>query len=183
MKALAFLAFIILAFFIGIIKDNPRRFKKMYTTDGYPRAELIVVNFDNVPQGVEVEMSSTENSLIFNGNGVNRELLYEDIVDITLQTVNNETEVSKFSYQKAVIGTVILGTVGALAGISGKKKQDLEMLIISYIKDEDIRYLTFLQQTKKEYPINTEAFFLKEAIKRIESIRKGDYTPLKLSEQ
>lgn len=167
-------------FIFFIISNQPKMTKKMYTKYGYPRADIVALNFNGVPQGLDIIMSCTPDKLIFEGNGVCKEILHENVADITLQTVDNNTDISKFSYGKAIAGMVVFGTIGAIAGISGKKKQDLEMLVISYIENDDFEYITFLQQTKKEYPINTEAFYLKQAIERIEEVRKGNYIPFKL---
>lgn len=174
-----FIVVMAIIFILAILNNKPRQIAKMYTKDGYPRADLLTLHFDKVPQGLDVVMSCTSSGLIFEGNGIVKEIPHKDIVDITLQTVDDKANISNFSYGKAIIGTAMLGTVGAVAGISGKKRQNLQMLIISYIKGDEIEHLTFLQQTKGDYPINTEAFFLKETIKRIEEVRVSGCIPFK----
>lgn len=161
---MGWLIFIILAAIIVFMTINNDSLKnKIRTKDGNPKIDLTVIQCENIPEGVEVVISCTQDELIINSNGYERKIPHEDIIDITVEPANQIINNPQFSFGKAVVGTAIFGGVGAIAGLSGKK--ELKMMVLSYIKDEEIDYMVFLQKTVGGKSLKAEAFILDNVYK------------------
>ncbi len=149
---------------------------KIRTKDGYPKIDLTIVQCGNAPQGIEAILSCSKDKIIVNTNGFTKTIPNEDIIDITLENYNNITNSSQFSFGKAVAGMALFGGVGVVAGTQGKSKyKDLKMLVISYIENDDIGYMIFLQQYGKNRTVKAEAFLLDRVKDDILEVVNGTY--------
>lgn len=131
-------------------------------------AEVSVLQFDNVPQGVSANITFNNNKLKITTNGYEKEILSQDIIDITLEYANQIVE-NKFSFGKAIAGTAILGAIGAIGGFHGNKYIP-KVMVISYKENNEIKYLVFLQNMPNKAPITqlkAEAYLLDRFIKQV----------------
>lgn len=150
---------------------------KIRTKEGYPKIDVVITQCDNAPQGIEALISCNDKELMVTANGFEKNILYEDIIDITLENAYNVINNAKFSYGKAAAGTLLFGGIGAIAGLPINKQQELKMLVISYVdsKINDINYMVFLQHTNKERSIKAEAFVLNKVKDEILEAIRGTY--------
>lgn len=168
---MSLLIFIIVVFFIIVIVNNDSLKDKIRTEEGNPKIDVAVVQCENIPQGVEVIISCTQNELIIVSNGYEKKILHEDIVDITLEPATQVMSNPQFSLGKAAMGVAMFGGVGAAVGLSGKK--ELKMMVLSYIKDDEIDYMVFLQKTVGGKSLKAEAFILDNVYKDMLKIIKS----------
>lgn len=175
------IALLMLAVRINSPKDaKPRLRDEIRTEGGYPKINLTVVKLEGVPQDIEVEVSSSKNMLMVNTNGFTKTIPNEDIIDITVESANSIANNSQFSFGKALVGTAMFGGIGTIAGIHGKN-QDLQMLVVSYIKDNDVDYMVFLQQYGKKRSVKAEQFLLKKIKNEMLEVVNGVYDIRNLS--
>ena len=162
-------------------KDKKSKLKdEIRTEDGYPKIGLTVVQLEDTPQNIEVELSTDVNVLTISGNGFKKVIRHEDIIDITVENANTIANSPRFSFGKAFVGTALLGGIGTIAGIHGKN-QDLQMLVVSYIKDNDVDYMVFLQQYGKKRSVKAEQFLLKKIRNEMLEVINGVYDIKNLS--
>lgn len=64
-------------------------------------------------------------------------------------------EDGKFSFGKAAIGIALIGGVGAIGGLAGKKSAIPKTITIAYCDNDEIDYMVFLQKMPKK-PNNTD---------------------------
>lgn len=151
---------------------KPKLKNEIRTEDGYPKINLTVVQLENVPQSIEVELSSSRDALTVNSNGFKKVIPNEDVIDITLENANNIANNPQFSLGKAVTGTTLFGGIGAIAGLHGGNK-DLQMLVVSYIENDEVEYMVFLQQYGKRRSIKAEQLLLKKVKNEILDVISG----------
>lgn len=116
------------------------------TEGGNPKLEMQVIQFDNVPQGAGASIVCRDNSLDISTSAYEKVIQHEDIISMDLEYADNVADNPNFSVGKAVAGMLLLGGVGAVAGISGSNKERPKMLIVSYREHDKVRYMMFLQQ-------------------------------------
>lgn len=181
------MAFLITLFIIFILavfqfnKESNEREKQNYTEEGYPKIPVLVVSCGDAPQGVEVYISSDAQNLIFKGNGINKIVQHKDILDITLEDVEQDVSVTKFSYGKAIVGMATLGSIGAIVGLTGKEKvQKLKILVISYREEDIVQYMSFVQTNRQKGNTPEWAKFFDKSTNEIKQIIKGEYTPINI---
>ena len=174
-----FIVFILAIFQFN--KESSEREQQNYTEDGYPKIPVLVISCGDTPQGVEVYVSSDAQSLKIKGNGIDKTILHKDIIDITLEDVEQDTGVAKFSYGRAIVGMATLGTIGAIAGLTGKEKgQKLKMLVISYKEKDIVQYMSFVQTTRQKGNTPEWAKFLEKSTNEIKQAINGEYTPVNI---
>ena len=171
-------------FILAIIqfsKESSVREMQNYTEDGYPKIPVLVVGCGSVPQGIEVYILADDKNLRIKGNGIDEIIPHEDILDITLEDVKQEDDVAKFSYGRAIVGMATLGTIGAIAGLTGKEKgYKLKMLVISYKRKDVVQYMSFVQTTKQVGNTIEWAKFLEKTTGEIKQVVNGEYTPVNI---
>lgn len=154
---------------------------KTRTEDGYPKIDLTIVKCDSVPQGIEAVLSCNKDELTINANGFVKVVQNEDIIDVTVESAKSIANNPQFSFGKAIVGVTLLGGVGAVAGLTGKNKDnDLQMLVISYMKNDTIEHMVFLQQYGKDYTVKTESNLLNKVKNDILEVISGKYDTGKL---
>lgn len=110
-------------------------------------AKTTVIQCANIPQGTESIITTTDSEVVISSNGFEKKIPHQDIIKVTTGLANQITGTNQFSVGKAVLGTAILGGVGAFAGFSGNHNYTPKTMIISYKEDDEINYMTFLQKT------------------------------------
>jgi hypothetical protein len=174
-----FIVFILVIFQFN--KESSEREKQNYTEDGYPKIPVLVVSCGDTPQGVEVYFSSDAQNLRFKGNGIDKGISHKDVLDITLEDVDQDISVSKFSYGKAIVGMAALGSIGAIAGLTRKEKgQKLKMLVISYKEKDIVQYMSFIQTTRQKGNTIEWTKFLEKTTNEIKQVIDGEYNPIKI---
>lgn len=131
-------------------------------------AEVSVLQFDNVPQGISSELTYNNNKLKITANGYEKEILSQNIIDITSEYANQIVE-NRFSFGKALAGTAILGNIGAISGFNGNKYIP-KVIVISHKENDEVKYLVFLQNMSNKAPITqlkAEAYLLNRFIKQV----------------
>jgi len=158
-----FIIIIIIGIYI-IIGDTDEFKKRIRTPEGDPKIDLDVIKCDNVPQGLEAEIAGLKDGLRITSMGYQKFIPYDDVIEMSIESANQIVNNQKFSVGKAIAGTAVFGSAGAVAGLSGKK--DLKMLVISYKKDYEVDYMLFLQKTKG----SGDAFLLKKIYDDIKEV-------------
>lgn len=117
-----------------IMEDNINKFNAIH------EAGLPIAN------GAACVISQNEDSFIFTGAGNTFNLVSNKITDICIKT---DTEIQKqyvSSIGGAVAGGVVFGPLGAIVGGRAKKKKmknTSKYLIFTYLKAENINYISF----------------------------------------
>lgn len=99
-----------------------------------------------VSNGTDCMVTYNEDSFIFTGAGNTFNLAFNKITDICIKT---DTEIQKqyvSSIGGAVAGEVVFGPLGAIVGGRAKEKKiktTNRYLIFTYLKDENIDYISF----------------------------------------
>lgn len=141
------------------------------TKEGILKIDVKSIMFDDVPQGLDTVITCTENEIIINTNGYQKRISHKDIIGITVESANQILSNPQFSMGKAMAGMALLGSMGAVAGVSGKNNE-LMMVVLSYNDDTELKYMTFLQQHNKGMTVKAEAFLLDKVCKDILEIIK-----------
>lgn len=110
-------------------------------------AKTTVIQCENIPQGTVSDIITTDSEIIISSNGFEKRILHDDIIKVTTGFASQIAGTNQFSVGKAVLGTAILGGIGAFAGFSGNHNYTPKTMIISYKKDDEINYMAFLQRT------------------------------------
>jgi hypothetical protein len=162
------------------IKESIEREKQNYTEDGYPKIPVLVENCDNAPRGIEVYISSDPQNLMFKGNGIDKIISHKDILDITLKDVEQKAGVVEFSHGRAILGVILFGRIGAVAGLTGKEKgQKFKRLGITYKEKDAVKYMSFVQTNKQKGNTIEWSRFLEKSTNEIKQVINGEYVIMK----
>lgn len=153
-------------FLVAVSRAKSNVENRIETEDKRLKIDLKVIQFDNVPQGLDTTIVCLEDGLLIATNGYERKILYEDVVNITVEQASQVPSNPKFSVGKAAAGVALLGNVGAVAGVSGKT-DELKMMVLSYSDNTELKYMVFLQQHDKGMTVKAEALLLDRACKEI----------------
>lgn len=158
------IATIVLLAVVSRAKSNVEN--RTETEDKRPKIDVKAIQFDNVPQGLNVTIVCLEDDLLITTNGYERKIPYESVFDITIEHASQISSNPKFSVGKAAAGVALLGGMGTVAGISGKT-DELKMMVLSYNDNTELKYMVFLQQYDKGMTVKAEAFLLEKVCKEM----------------
>ena len=166
MEVFVFIAIIIIMFLVAVSRAKSNVEDRTETEDKRLKIDVKVIQFDNVPQGLDTTIICLEDGLLITTNGYERKILHEDVINITVEQASQVSSNPKFSIGKAAAGVALLGNVGAVAGVSGKT-DELKMMVLSYNDSTELKYLVFLQQCDKGMTVKAEAFLLDKVCKEM----------------
>lgn len=166
MEVFIFIVIIVTMLLIAVSRAKTNVENRTETEDKKPKIDVKAIQFDNVPQGLNVTIVCLEDDLLITTNGYKRKIPYESVVDITIEHASQISSNPKFSVGKAAAGVALLGSAGAVAGVSGKT-EELKMMVLSYSDSTKLKYMVFLQQHDKGMTVKAEALLLDRACKEI----------------
>lgn len=164
MVAVGFIVVIVIMLLVVASRAKSNVENRIETEDKRLKIDVKVVQFDDVPQGLDTTIICLEDGLLITTNGYERKIPYESVVDITIEHASQVSSNPKFSVGKAAAGVVLLGSAGAVAGVSGKT-EELKMMVLSYSDNTELKYAVFLQQHNKGMTVKAEAFLLDKVCK------------------
>lgn len=132
------------AILLSIFVNKP--IPKIVTKSGDVTIDTMVVQCENVPQGTESKVLTNSSEIIVTSNGFEKKIPHENIVDISMGLADQISTGSQFSVGKAVVGTAILGGIGAIGGFSGKHNYTPRTMIVSFTENSETNYMVFLQK-------------------------------------
>ncbi len=146
METYATICYIIIAFVFFILylcapkpKPKEKTFKDFHIT----LSHLIGLSF---PEDVDVLITYTENTFTFSANNIEFSLPLERIKDLSIKTSQEIQQQYISSVGGAAAGAFLFGPLGAMIGGRAKKKnvkKILKCLIITYLKDNEMKYIAF----------------------------------------
>lgn len=166
MVVVGFIVVIITMFLVVGSRAKSNVESRIEAEDKKLKIDVKVIQFDNVPQGLDVTIVCLEDSLLITTNGHKKKLPYKDVVNITVEQASQVSSNPKFSVSKAAAGVALLGNIGAVAGVSGKT-EELKMMVLSYNDSTELKYMVFLQQYDKGMTVKAEAFLLDKVCKEM----------------
>lgn len=139
------LIFIIAIIFYIVYKPKKeKKVKEVKHKDFYIKlSHLMGLSY---PEDAEVLITYSENNFTFSANNVEFSLPLERIKDLSIKTSQEIQQQYVSSVGGAVTGAILFGGLGAIIGGRAKKKNVKKItkcLIITYLKDNEMKYIAF----------------------------------------
>lgn len=143
--------------------NNPDRveFNPIVSGGGSPKVDVNVMQCDSIPQGVGATITCHIDSITVSSAGYNKTILHRELLEFALRPANITD--NSFSVGKAAAGVVLLGGLGALAGMTGNNKKNLKVLSVVYSENGETKYMTFLQKLGEGRSVKADSYLLEKS--------------------